>query len=502
MNSTINQQTKPPYIMLVVLFIGAFVSFLNNSLLNVALPTIMTDLNVEYTTVQWLATGYMLVSGVLVPASAFLIVRFTNRQLFITSMVIFTIGTAMAAIAPNFSILLIGRMVQAAGSSVMGPLLMNIMLVSFPREKRGAAMGVFGLVMITAPAIGPTLSGYIVQYHDWRFLFEMILPLAIVSLVLAIWKAENVMETFKNATIDYLSVILSTIGFGGLLYGVSTVSSNGWTDPIVLTTLIAGAICLISFIIRQLKIEKPLLDLRVYKFPMFALASIISVVNAMAMFSGMILTPAYVQDVRGISPLDSGLMMLPGAIVMGIMSPITGKLFDKFGPKILGIVGLTITAVSTYLLSELQIDSSYAYIISIYTLRMLGMSMVMMPIMTNGLNQLPTRLNPHGTAVNNTAQQVAGSIGTAIFVTIMSNVATNKGESLMATVDPTSMTAESAKLIEHQSLLAGIQYSFFIAVIVNIVALILVFFIKRVDVSDEAIQKLEKANEKVDSVTN
>lgn len=495
MNATLNEQKKPPYIMLVVLFVGAFVSFLNNSLLNVALPTIMTDLKVEYTTVQWLATGYMLVSGVLVPASAFLIVRFTNRQLFITSMAIFTIGTAMSAIAPNFAILLIGRMIQAAGSSVMGPLLMNIMLVSFPREKRGAAMGVFGLVMITAPAIGPTLSGYIVQYYDWRFLFEMILPLAVISLILAIWKAENVMDRFKNATIDYLSVILSTIGFGGLLYGVSSVSSDGWTDPIVLTTLIVGAIALALFIVRQLVIEKPLLDLRVYKYPMFALASIISVVNAMAMFSGMILTPAYVQDVRGISPLDSGLMMLPGAVVMGIMSPITGKLFDKFGPKMLGIIGLTITAISTYMLSELQIDSSYTYIISVYTLRMFGMSMVMMPIMTNGLNQLPTRLNPHGTAVNNTAQQVSGSIGTAIFVTIMSNVATSKGESLMAKMDPTTLTEESVAVMGHKALLAGIQYSFFIAVIVNIVALILVFFIKRVDVSGEAAEKLDGGNE-------
>jgi EmrB/QacA subfamily drug resistance transporter len=491
MNTTLNEQKKPPYVMLVVLFVGAFVSFLNNSLLNVALPTIMTDLKVEYTTVQWLATGYMLVSGVLVPASAFLIVRFTNRQLFITSMAIFTLGTALAAIAPNFALLLIGRMIQAAGSSVMGPLLMNIMLVSFPREKRGAAMGVFGLVMITAPAIGPTLSGYIVQYYDWRFLFEMILPLAIISLILAIWKAENVMDRFKNATIDYLSVILSTLGFGGLLYGVSSVSKDGWTDPIVLTTLIVGAIALIAFILRQLRIEKPLLDLQVYKYPMFALASIISVVIAMAMFSGMILTPAYVQDVRGISPLDSGLMMLPGAIVMGIMSPITGRLFDKFGPKMLGIIGLIITAVSTYMLSKLQIDSTYTYIISIYTLRMLGMSMVMMPIMTNGLNQLPTRLNPHGTAVNNTAQQVAGSIGTAIFVTIMTNVAKSEGESLMANVDPATLTAESGKLIKDKALLAGIQYSFFVAVIVTVIALILVLFIKRVNVSSEEMEGLE-----------
>lgn len=478
--------------MIVILFVGAFVSFLNNSLLNVALPSIMVDLEIaDYSTVQWLATGYMLVSGVLIPASAFLLIRFSNRQLFITSMAIFTLGTALAAFAPNFGMLLTGRMVQAAGSSVMGPLLMNIMLISFPREKRGTAMGVFGLVMITAPAIGPTLSGYIVEYYDWRLLFEMILPLAVISLLLAVWKLENVMEQNKQATLDYLSVVLATIGFGGLLYGFSSASAAGWTDTLVLTTLIAGGIALIVFVIRQLKMEEPLLDLRVYKYPMFALGSVIAIVNAVAMFSGMILTPAYVQSVRGISPLDSGLMLLPGAIIMGLMSPITGKLFDKFGPRLLSVIGLTVTAISTWMLANLQLDSTYLYIIFVYSVRMFGMSMVMMPIMTNGLNQLPTVLNPHGTAVNNTAQQVSGSIGTAILVTIMNSVTKTEAGNLMAGVDPAALTEASTAAMTQQALLAGIQYSFYVAFAVNIIALVLAFFVRRVDTSADAVSKLE-----------
>lgn len=497
MNQTIEEK-KPPYVMLAILFVGAFVSFLNNSLLNVALPSMMVDLGIQdYSTIQWLVTGYMLVSGVLIPASAFLMTRFSNRSLFITALAIFTAGTALAAFAPNFGVLLAGRMVQAAGSSVMGPLLMNVMLVSFPREKRGTAMGVFGLVMITAPAIGPTLSGYIVEYYDWRLLFEMILPLAIISLLLAIWKSENVMEQNKHARIDYLSLVLSTLGFGGLLYGFSSVSADGWTDTVVITTLLVGTISLIVFIVRQLKLDEPLLDLRVYKYPMFALASVIAIVNAVAMFSGMILTPAYVQNVRGISPLESGLMMLPGAIVMGIMSPITGRLFDKYGPKTLGITGLSITAISTYMLANLQIDSTYTYIILVYTLRMLGMAMVMMPIMTNGLNQLPTRLNPHGTAVNNTAQQVSGSIGTAVLITIMNAVTTTKAEGLFAQVDMETITVTSEALLTQQALLAGIQYSFYVALGINLVALLLVFFVKRVDTSQEP-ENLFNKQEKMD----
>lgn len=484
-------EKKPPYLMLAILFFGAFVSFLNNSLLNVALPAIRDDFGKDYSTVQWLATGYMLVSGVLIPVSAFLITRFKNRTLFIVSMILFTIGTAMAALAPNFGFLLAGRMVQAAGSAVMGPLLMNVMLVSFPREKRGAAMGIFGLVMITAPAIGPTLSGYIVQYYDWRVLFEMILPFAILSIILAFWKLENVMDT-RKVSLDYFSIVLSVVGFGGILYGCSMASSNGWGDAVVLTTIIVGAVALFLFITRQFKLEEPLLDLRVYKYPMFALGSVISMVNAAALFSGMILTPAYVQDVRGIDPLESGLMMLPGAIIMGVMSPITGKLFDKFGPRILAVIGLGITAIATFMLSGLDLDSSYTYIIVIYSIRMLGMSMVMMPIMTNGLNQLPTRLNPHGTAVNNTAQQVVGSIGTAIFVTIMTSAAATRGKELATSMDPASMTEDAMKQIQAQSLLHGVQLSFIVAAVVTCIALVLSFFLKRVDVSAKALADIEK----------
>lgn len=491
MNETLK---KPPYLMIAILFFGAFVAFLNNTLLNVALPTIMIDLKIEeYSTVQWLATGYMLVSGVLVPASAFFITRFKNRHIFIVSMALFLLGTVMAAFAPSFGILLAGRMVQAAGAATMSPLLMNVMLVSFPIEKRGAVMGLFGLVMVAAPAIGPTLSGWIVEHYDWRLLFEMIIPFAVISLVLAVWKLDNVMET-RPVTLDYLSIVLSTIGFGGLLYGFSMAGTAGWDALEVYGTIIVGAIALVLFIIRQLKVEQPLLDLRTYKFPMFALASIISMVISVAMFSGMILTPAYVQNVRGISPFDAGLMMLPGALVMGLMSPITGKLFDKFGPKVLAIVGLTIMTVSTYFLTKLELDTSYTYIIVVYTVRMLGISMVMMPIMTNGLNAIPYRLNPHGTAINNTAQQVAGALGTAVLVTIMTNklkdeaaILGAKAQAAMqnATTAPTeAQIAEMTQQITQQATLASVNHTFMVATIVSAVAIVLAFFLKRVDVSN------------------
>ncbi|WP_336046861.1 DHA2 family efflux MFS transporter permease subunit [Solibacillus ferritrahens] len=483
---------KPPYLMIAVLFVGAFVAFLNNTLLNVALPSIMVAFDIQdYSTVQWLATGYMLVSGILVPASAYLITKFRTRPLFILSMAIFVIGTALASFAPSFEFLLAGRMIQAAGAATMAPILMNVMLISFPVEKRGQAMGMFGLVMVLAPAIGPTLSGWIVEHYDWSVLFKMILPIAVLSLLLAVWKLEDVLPN-RDAKIDILSIVLSTIGFGGLLYGFSTASSAGWSAIEVWGTIAAGAIGLAWFIVRQFNLDQPLLDLRIYTYPSYAMASVVSMVLSVAMFSGMILTPAYVQSVRGIEPFEAGLMMLPGAIVMGIMSPITGKLFDRFGPRILAVIGLTITTLATVGLGYLDIDSSYLYIISVYTIRMFGISMVMMPIMTNGLNALPNRLNPHGTAMNNTAQQVAGAIGTAVLVTVFNSHTKTRAAEITADLKANASsaaqpTAEQIAQIQaqvmQQAMLDGITFSFYVAAAVTLVALVLALFIKRVDVT-------------------
>ncbi|HJF31776.1 MAG TPA: DHA2 family efflux MFS transporter permease subunit [Sporosarcina psychrophila] len=477
---------KPPYGMIAILFIGAFVALLNNTLLNVALPTIMIEFDVKPSVVQWLTTGYMLINGILIPASAFFIQKFTNRKLFLTAMVLFTLGTLLAILAPSFGVLVAARMIQACGSAMMMPLLMNVMLTAFPIERRGTAMGIFGLVMITAPAIGPTLSGWVIEHYTWRTLFGIVLPFSILTLVYAFFKLRNITPN-RDMKLDVFSLILSSIGFGGLLYGFSSAGDKGWDSPLVYGTIIIGAIALITFIVRQLRMDDPMLDFKIYKHPMFALSSAISIVLSVAMFSGMILTPLYVQTIRGISPFHSGLLMLPGAIVMGLMSPVTGRLFDKYGPKVLAILGLTITVVSTYYLSRLGMESGYYYIMMIYTVRMLGISMVMMPVMTNGLNQLPMISNPHGTAMNNTLQQVSGAIGSAILLTIMTKRMESAGAKLFAEAQASGnapTTAEGlAKLQEQlgaQAMLDGISFSFFISTIVAIIALILALFMKRV----------------------
>ncbi|KKB39138.1 Multidrug resistance protein [Bacillus thermotolerans] len=497
MASNEQQVTKPPYAMIIILFIGAFVSILNETLLNVALPSIMEEFDVSAAAVQWLSTGYMLVNGILIPASAFFIQRFTNKRLFITAMALFTAGTVLASFSPTFGVLLAARMIQASGSAIMMPLLMNVMLFSFPVERRGAAMGMFGLVMITAPAIGPTLSGWIIEHYSWRMLFDIVIPLAALILIFAVIKFKNITPN-RDIKLDVWSIILSSIAFGGLLYGFSLAGERGWDSPHVYIPIAAGVIGLIIFITRQLRMEDPLLEFRIYRYPMFALSSAISIVLSMAMFSAMLLMPIYIQTLRGISPMDSGLLMLPGAIVMGIMSPITGKLFDKFGARILGVIGLSITIYTTYLFSNLTLDTSYSYLVMVYTLRMFGMSMVMMPVMTNGLNQLPANMNPHGTAMNNTLQQVSGAIGAAFLVTIMQNRTESEAERLaeeaMSSL-PASAQPDPAQLadlqthIMNQSMLEGINFSFTISVYIALVALVLTFFMKRVKPAEESKQE-------------
>lgn len=491
MDKKIKKPGSPPYGLLTVLMIGAFITFLNNTLLNIALPSIMADLEVDASTVQWLATGFMLVNGILIPSTAFLIQKYSVRHLFLVAMGLFTIGTILAGMAHVFPLLLAGRMTQAAGSAIMMPLLMNVMLISFPIEKRGAAMGVFGLIMMGAPAIGPTLSGWIVEHYDWRMLFHFVTPIAIIVVLIGFFLLKDKKEKV-DIRLDFISLLLSSIGFGGLLYGFSSAGKQGWDDPIVYGTIIIGALSLLTFIIRQWKQENPMLNFKIFKFPAYALSITISMVITMAMFSGMILTPIYVQTLRGISPMDAGLMMLPGAVIMALMSPITGKLFDKYGGRALAIIGLTIMVITSYYFSKLTFDLSYTYLIILYSLRMFGMSLVMMPVSTNGLNQLPKRFYPHGTAMNNTLQQVSGAIGTALLITVMSNRTESTGKELAADAmkniegQPTAEAlAQMKQQITAQAMLDGINFSFYVTVFVSAIALILAFFIKRVRQAEE-----------------
>ena len=411
-------------LLVVVLLIGTFCTVLNQTLLATAFPTLMKEFDISASTVQWLTTGFLLVNGIMIPVSAWLINSFSSKKLYISAMTTFLIGTIICFLAQNFSVLLIGRLIQAIGVGLSMPLLQNIMLTIFPPEKRGSAMGMAGIVIGLAPALGPTLSGWIIDHYSWRDLFGMVIPIVILVLVLALFFMKSVIE-LTHPKIDTISAILSTIGFGSLLYGFSSVGDKGWLSKEVLGFLIIGIIFIFLFSKRQLKIEHPFLELRVFKSKIFTIAAVLAGVTNMAMIGAEMVLPLYIQNIRGESAFHSGLMLLPGALVMGLMMPITGAIFDKRGARKLAITGMFILTSATLPFAFLTSKTSVIVIVVLYAIRMFGISMVMMPVTTSGMNALPAHLISHGTAVNNTFRQVASSIGTAILISVLTNVTKN-----------------------------------------------------------------------------
>ncbi|BAK16626.1 permease of the major facilitator superfamily [Solibacillus silvestris StLB046] len=415
MQNELSEQTRK--ILLIVMIAGCFFSTLNQTLLNVALSDLMNTFSVSPTTIQWLATGFMLVNGILVPITAFLIKRFSTRQLFISAMLFLLAGSVVAACAMNFGMLLTGRMIQAVGAGIILPLMMTVIVYLFPEERRGAIMGKVGFAIIFAPAIAPTLAGFIIDYLSWRWLFISLIPFIVIIIVLAYKYLMNVNEGAK-LKIDLISLIYSTFGFGLLLFGFSSAGSRGWDDGVILTTIGAGLIIIFLFCQRQLSSQDPLLNLSVFRYKMYSMTTIINVAITIIMYADLILLPMYLQDGRGFSALDAGLLLLPGAIINAFLSPVTGKLFDKYGAKPLFIFGLVLVALSMWLVIDLSSTTSYVYILVRTIILRIGLAFITMPLNTAALNAIPRELASHGSAVNNTIRQLAGAIGTAVIVTV------------------------------------------------------------------------------------
>lgn len=457
-------------LLVAVLLIGTFCTVLNQTLLATAFPTLMKEFDISASTVQWLTTGFLLVNGIMIPISAWLINSFSSKKLYISAMTTFLIGTIICFIAQNFPVLLAGRSIQAVGVGLSMPLLQNIMLTIFPPEKRGSAMGMAGIVIGLAPALGPTLSGWIIDHYSWRDLFGMVIPIVILVLVLALFFMKNVIE-LTHPKIDSISAILSTIGFGSLLYGFSSVGDKGWLSKEVLGFLIIGIIFIFLFSKRQLKIEHPFLELRVFKSKIFTIAAVLAGVTNMAMIGAEMVLPLYIQNIRGESAFHSGLMLLPGALVMGLMMPITGAIFDKRGARKLAITGMFILTSATLPFAFLTSKTSVIVIVVLYAIRMFGISMVMMPVTTSGMNALPAHLISHGTAVNNTFRQVASSIGTAILISVLTNVTKNN----LPTKSILEATPLSYKDQAINATLSGYHAAFLVAVIFGFIGWLITF---------------------------
>ena len=404
-----------------VMMVGSFISVLNQNLMTTAIPTFMGVFSVESSAAQWLTTAFMLANGIMVPITAYLIRRFSTRALFFTAMGLFAAGTVLCASAQVFEMLLAGRIVQALGAGITMPLMQTVLFTVFPPSKRGTAMGFFGLVVAFAPAMGPTLSGWIVDSFPWQALFLLLLPIIAVDIVVAFFVVGNVSER-STQRLDALSVALSSLGFGGLLYALSMVSTLGWSNPVLLGTLAVAVVSLVWFVVRQLRLETPMLEFRVFTSRTFTVSMVLVVVAWASFMGSATMLPMYMQNTAGFSALDSGMTLMAGGIVMGALSPINGRVFDRFGPRVLAPVGLALVCAGTFLLAQVETTSGMAYIGAAYAVLMAGQSMVSMPLTTAAMNSLPPALIPHGTAMNNTMRSIVGALGTAVFVTIMVSV--------------------------------------------------------------------------------
>ncbi|MFB8374031.1 DHA2 family efflux MFS transporter permease subunit [Paenibacillus taichungensis] len=475
-----DQQETKQYKVFPILFamlLSGFIGLFGETALNVALTPLMGLLEVGPTTIQWLTTGYLLVLGILVPVSGMLLQWFSTRQLFTTSLIFSIAGTLVAAIAPSFEILLVARVLQAVGTALLLPLMFNTILVIFPIEKRGAAMGLIGLVIMFAPASGPSISGLILANLSWHWIFWISLPFFIISLVCGLLFLPNISNLTKPK-IDVLSIVLSTLGFGGIVYGFSSAGGHGetgggWTSPIVVATLVIGVLSLLLFSIRQLRMKQPMMDLRAFKYPMFTVGLILIFLCMMMMLSSMLILPMYLQQGMAVTALTAGLVLLPGSLLNGFLSPVMGRLFDKFGPKWLVIIGLAIVTVVLFLYTGITPTTTLSKIITLHVFMMIGISMIMMPAQTNGLNQLPPEFYPHGTAIMNTLQQVSGAIGTAVAVSILS---AGQTRFLSSVTDPESPENQLAGFT------SGVQNAFIFALVLAVIGLIISLFVKRVKV--------------------
>ena len=411
------KNTKSINMIFAVLLASSIISSLLQTALTTAIPIIMKDLGISAATAQWLTSAYSLVMGIMVPATAYLIRRFPTKQLFIAAMSIFTLGLLFAAVAKEFPLLMIGRILQAIGNGILLSLTQVVILTIFPAEKRGAKLGLYGLAIGAAPVISPTLAGIIMDLASWNTIFWICMILSVIVILLAFKVLGNVLETSKQS-FDAVSMILCSLGFIGLFFGLGNLGVYSLLSIYAGLPIIIGAVSLVIFTYRQLHMEEPFLELRLFRNPEFRLGVVMSMIMYAVLMAGSTLFPIYIQSLRGFSATFSGLIVMPGSLIMAVISPFAGKLYDKFGIARLFIISGVLLVVSLGV-TFLTMNTSMVYLMMILALRLLAIGLIMMPLTTWGLSTIEAKNTAHGTALLTSLRTIAGSFSSAVFISIM-----------------------------------------------------------------------------------
>ncbi|WP_367296193.1 MDR family MFS transporter [Levilactobacillus yonginensis] len=459
--------------LMVTLMFGTFCTALTTNMLVTAYPTLMNRFALSSATVQWLTTGFLLVMGIMIPISAWLINNYSLRTIYLTALSFFLIGLVISYTASSFGLILLGRLIQAIGVGITFPTIQTVLLVTFPADKRGAMMGLGGIVIGLAPALGPTVSGWILDNASWRDLFGVMIPPVILVLVLSLFFVQPVIP-IKKSPIDKFAILLSTIGFGSLLYGFSEVGENGWGSVTVICGILVGLVFIGWFARHEWPQAQPFLNVRLLKISSFTIASFITALSNTAMIGIQVVLPMYLQQVRGLSPFHSGLMILPGALIYGVVSLISGTLYDRMGGRRLALIGTFLLTLGTLPFAFLTRNTPYSYVICEYTILMIGVALVTMPITAASSIDLQGIQLSHGTAVNSTMRQVMTSMGTAILGSVLANVTTNHL--------PAQTLRNTAPLLyqnqSYQAAMTGFHAAFLVATAFGILDFIFACFLK------------------------
>ncbi|BAH07588.1 DHA2 family efflux MFS transporter permease subunit [Clostridium kluyveri] len=453
---------KHPYLVMLGLYLGAFSGMFSETSLNIALPQLMDAFHISAGIAQWLVVGYMLVIGLVLPFTSLLMKCFPVRKLTIFALGAFMIGSLISGFAPDFRLLLAGRMIQGIGTGMILPMMFSVILEVFPPNKIGSAMGVASLVVMFAPAIGPTLSGTLLGMFSWRWIFFSLVIILAVAMIFSVIYMVNPYKLTKPK-IDGISCLTSVIGFGGIVLGVSLSSEFGFSVPVILALTI-GIIAIILYSKRQIHMETPVLDLKALMVSRFRTGSILVMVNFGIVLSALYLLPQYIQNGLLIPVATAGLVLLPGGLINAFISYLSGQLYDKFGAKYLVKIGFSISIMGTILLLFTSSNSSAAYIIFCHITLMIGIPLAMAPAQTSGLNALPGNLSRDGSTIINTMQQIVGAISTAIATCLLG-------------MGQTSYFSNGGKN-ESEAFINGSHYGFYFALVLSIIGFIISFRIK------------------------
>ncbi|WP_419154826.1 MDR family MFS transporter [Weissella minor] len=482
-------------IMVALILVATFAGVLMQTSLGTAIPTLMDAFDINLATAQQATTWFLLANGIMIPVSAYLTSRVPTKWLYLTAFVLLWSGMAITAFTPEehgmWNMFLVGRVLAASGVGISMPLMQVVMVNIFPAEQRGAAMGLSGLVVGMAPAIGPTLSGWILHQdhtilgltlsNSWRTIFYVPMAVLGVVILLGFFLLKDVLET-HDVKLDVISLIYSIIGFGSFLLGFTNVGSDGWGDvKNVILPIVIGLIFIAIFVVRQLHLDQPFLNVRVFMNKQFTITTLAVMMAMMAMMGVEMMLPTYLQNVHGLSALDSGLVLLPGALMMGIMSPIAGMAYDKVGARRLALVGFSLLAAGTVPFIFLTAETPTHYITALYAARMFGVAMVMMPLTASAMSALPPKEANHATASNNTARQLASAVVVALLTSVTQNIINNnKPVDALRDANPLKF---GQQMIDAS--MDGFQVSFFIGFLFAAAGIIIAFFLRKGKIIEE-----------------